>query len=64
LAQIDAVIDAVLGGDASAETRRILGRANPGDSARVAGPGEAPADLRGVIRLVGLAIGSPEFQRR
>jgi uncharacterized protein (DUF1800 family) len=63
-AQIDAVVDAILGGDASVETRRILGRGTSVDSTRVAVPGEAPADLGGVVRMVGLAFGSPEFQRR
>ncbi|HJU74895.1 MAG TPA: DUF1800 domain-containing protein [Gemmatimonadaceae bacterium] len=90
-AQIDLVVNRLLGGHASAPTREILssGR-NPlleraaGDSAnepvsndtatdmigvgrpmgmRRAGFG-APPKLSGVAQLVGLALGSPEFQRR
>ncbi|HEY9226596.1 MAG TPA: DUF1800 domain-containing protein [Gemmatimonadaceae bacterium] len=57
-AQVDGVIDELLGGDVSADTRRILitGQ-NP------VGPG-APPQLSGLPMLVGLALGSPEFQRR
>jgi Protein of unknown function (DUF1800) len=61
--QIDAVIDAILGGDASAETRRILGRGGEPVAGQPAA-GEAPADLGDLVRMVGLAFGSPEFQRR
>ena len=75
--QVDAILDAVLGGEASWDTREILKRGvNPlGGMAAPAGnrasggaqPGPAsdpPADLAGLIRMVGLALGAPEFQRR
>jgi uncharacterized protein (DUF1800 family) len=96
-AQVDAVISAFLGGEASPETRAILisgtnpllatavadsadiqrMRPPPPDTARVTGvdPGEMrralagrafqqlPA-LEGLPQIVGLALGSPEFQRR
>jgi hypothetical protein len=96
-AQVDAVIAAFLGGEASPETRAILisgtnpllatatadsadiqrMRPPPPDTARVTGidPGEMrralagrafqqlPA-LEGLPQIVGLALGSPEFQRR
>lgn len=62
-AQVDGVIAAFLGGRASAETRDVLlaGR-NPLQPEERDRPtvGRAP----GLAQLVGLAIGSPEFQRR
>jgi uncharacterized protein (DUF1800 family) len=65
--QVEGVIDAVLAGEASQETRGILldGR-NPliGDEARmnVTPSGKPPAVP--FAQLVGLALGAPEFQRR
>lgn len=64
-AQVDGVIAVFLGGRVSPETREILisGR-NPlaGDAPP---EGERPIPpLRGLAQVVGLAIGSPEFQRR
>lgn len=64
-AQVDAVIAVFLGGRVSPETREILisGR-NPlaGDAPP---EGERPIPpLQGLAQVVGLAIGSPEFQRR
>jgi len=90
--QVDGVISALLGGDASPETRAVLvsgqnplakgdagtmleppdaGAPNPmmppggrgGRGGRGLGPGPAP-QLRGLPLIVGLALGSPEFQRR
>lgn len=59
--QVEGVIDALLGGDASADTRAVLlSGANPllPDSGAAARPRDALA------QLVGLALGSPEFQRK
>jgi uncharacterized protein (DUF1800 family) len=57
--QVDGVVDQVLGGNVSPETRDILFKGqNP-----LAATGAAPA--RPTLRdLLGLALGSPEFQRR
>ncbi len=64
-AQVDGVIAAFLGGRVSPETREILltgrnplQRGSPTDGEREIPP------LQGLAQLVGLAIGSPEFQRR
>ncbi len=79
--QVDAVVQAFLGGDASSVTRAVLltGRnplldaAAPGDSSAPMRPAQAIAparanapvpQLRGLAQVVGLALGSPEFQRR
>jgi uncharacterized protein (DUF1800 family) len=90
--QVDGVVRALLGGEASPETRRILDLgANPlieaagtdslatvsfdpdsSDSADSpdarSGPlrrrGGRPVELTGLAQIVGLALGSPEFQRR
>ena len=94
--QVDGVITALLGGDASPDTRSImisgtnpmLARApemsdstnamqedesepmmndgeTPGRVRRRRGdPLGAPTDLKGFAQVVGLALGSPEFQRR
>lgn len=64
-AQVDGVISVFLGGRVSPETREILltGR-NPLLSGNATdGEREIPP-LQGLAQLVGLAIGSPEFQRR
>jgi uncharacterized protein (DUF1800 family) len=68
-AQVDAVVNAFLGGDASSVTRSVLltGR-NPlleaaaADSSARAFASQAPP--RGLAQVIGLALGSPEFQRR
>jgi hypothetical protein len=58
--QVDGVIAAILGGEASPDTRRVLGTgANP--LADRAGAPDATDDF---ARLIGLALGAPEFQRR
>jgi hypothetical protein len=62
--QVDGVIDDLLGGGVSAETRRIL---MSGENPVLAGgpPPKNPApQLTGFPAIVGLALGSPEFQRR
>jgi len=63
-AQVNGVIDELLGGDVSAETRRILSNGeNPMLAA--APPAKTPVpQLTGLPGIVGLALGSPEFQRR
>ena len=56
--QVDGVVHAFLGGDVSRETRAVLTNGeNP--LARTVGRGPT-----GLPQIVGLAIGSPEFQRR
>jgi uncharacterized protein (DUF1800 family) len=69
--QVDAVIAAFLGGEASTETRAIL---LAGNNPLAGAPAEDPAmserpfrqlpKLEGLPQIVGLALGSPEFQRR
>ncbi|HEU4564467.1 MAG TPA: DUF1800 domain-containing protein, partial [Gemmatimonadaceae bacterium] len=56
-AQADAVITALLGGEASPDTRRIL------ESGTNPLLGRAPP-AGGLATMIGLALGSPEFQRR
>lgn len=72
-AQVDGVVAAFLGGEASPDTRAILkGGENPllaAARARGAGADAAPRDgaappLDPFAKLVGLALGAPEFQRR
>jgi uncharacterized protein (DUF1800 family) len=69
-AQVDGVVAALLGGDASPDTRAILLSGEhpflkPGaptaDGDQRFGP---PPGVSGLAQVVGLAIGSPEFQRR
>jgi uncharacterized protein (DUF1800 family) len=87
--QVDAVIDALLAGRASPETRQILASGNnplmeraAADSTMVEPPpmepmrgGQGPGrgrqggfqrlpQLSGLSQVIGLALGSPEFQRR
>jgi hypothetical protein len=62
-AQVAGVIDEVLGSDVSPETRRILlSGENPLLTA--ASTTKPPTELRGLPSILGLAFGSPEFQRR
>jgi uncharacterized protein (DUF1800 family) len=66
-AQVDGVIAALLGGDASPDTRRILLSGNhPFLAAARADTSAmtADSDPKGFAQIVGLAIGAPEFQRR
>ncbi|MEP7064565.1 MAG: DUF1800 domain-containing protein [Gemmatimonadota bacterium] len=60
-AQVDGVIRAILGGEASPDTRKVLSSAvNP-----MAADSTTNATRRGGLEtMVGLALGAPEFQRR
>jgi uncharacterized protein (DUF1800 family) len=63
-AQVNGVIDELLGGDVSPDTRRIL---STGENPMLAGapPAKTPLpQLTGLPAIIGLALGSPEFQRR
>ena len=76
-AQVDGVVRALLGGDVSTDMRAILlsgahpmmdrARTQPADSAMM---DPAPmvaarrAEPNGLAQIIGLALGSPEFQRR
>jgi hypothetical protein len=63
-AQVNGVIDEILGGDVSEETRRtLLSGENPTTKNLRPPPGGIP-QLTGLPAIVGLALGSPEFQRR
>jgi hypothetical protein len=64
--QVDAVIDALLGGSASPETREVLESGSNPLLARGerAGRKSGRIELTGIDQVVGLALGSPEFQRR
>ena len=59
--QVDGVIRAILGGEASPDTRKVLeSGVNP-----MASDSTANATRRGGLEtMVGLALGAPEFQRR
>src|SRR5690606_23684537 len=85
-AQVDGVIHALLGGEVSPDTRRILESgvnpmlqmsgadtllvdlesADSGDDGRPQRRRgrQAPIELDGLAEVLGLALGSPEFQRR
>ena len=64
--QVDGVIRAILGGEASPVTRTVLmSGENPllskyADSTVT----DSPSPARGLARILGLALGAPEFQRR
>jgi uncharacterized protein (DUF1800 family) len=73
--QVDAVVNAFLGGNVSPDTRQLLlDGENPmvaklsaaaDQSSTMARPApRAPVQLKGLAQIVGLAIGAPEFQRR
>ena len=65
--QVEGVIRDLLGGHASPDTRRILEsgeRPLLTDASNVRGAAPAPVALNGFPALVGLALGSPEFQHR
>jgi uncharacterized protein (DUF1800 family) len=67
--QVDAVVHAFLGGDASSVTRAVLvtGRNPLLEQAATDSSARANAPLppvRGLAQVIGLALGSPEFQRR
>ena len=57
--QVDGIVEQLLGGDVSPETRAVLiSGQNP------LAPRARPADRPSLRDLIGLALGSPEFQRR
>lgn len=68
--QVDGVVDALLGGGVSPDTRAILITGQNPFLASVAALDSTTAmarpkqQVRGLALIVGLAIGSPEFQRR
>lgn len=70
--QVDAVVHALLGGDVSPVTRSVLltGRnplldaATPDASSQMQPEPMTARPQRGLAQIVGLALGSPEFQRR
>ncbi len=55
--QVEGVIEGLLGGEVSPETRRIL---ESGDNPMLGEPRRLP----GLEQMIGLALGAPEFQRR
>ncbi|HZS59035.1 MAG TPA: DUF1800 domain-containing protein [Gemmatimonadaceae bacterium] len=57
-AQVDGVVTALLDGDASPDTHRIL---LTGSNPMLT---QAPSQQSGLAQIVGLALGAPEFQRR
>ncbi|MDB4877520.1 MAG: hypothetical protein JWM41_3966 [Gemmatimonadetes bacterium] len=62
--QVDGVVHELLGGEVSPETRSIL---LSGENPVLSGTPpmkNAPPQLTGLASIVGLALGSPEFQRR
>jgi hypothetical protein len=62
--QVDGVIDELLGGGVSDDTRRILSTGeNPVMNAGPPPKNPTP-QLTGLPAIVGLALGTPEFQRR
>ena len=60
--QVDAVISVLLGGSVSADTRAVLISGENPLLANAQDP--APLQLTGIAQIIGLALGSPEFQRR
>jgi uncharacterized protein (DUF1800 family) len=58
--QVDAVVNAFLGGGVSPDTRQILLTGENPMVAKLSGP----VRVEGLAQVVGLAIGAPEFQRR
>ena len=67
--QVDAIVSVLLGGSVSPDTRAVLMSgenplmANPKDSTSMSDTRGA-RQLTGIAQVVGLALGSPEFQRR
>jgi uncharacterized protein (DUF1800 family) len=59
--QVDAVVNAFLGGHVSPDTRQIL---LSGENPMVTKLGGSADTVSGLAQVVGLAIGAPEFQRR
>jgi hypothetical protein len=64
-AQVDGVINAILGGEASPDSRLLLqSGVNPLLRDAPDSAAGAPMTVPGLEQLVGLALGAPEFQRR
>ena len=59
--QVDGVIRAILGGEASPDTRKVL---ESGVNPMASDSTSAATKLSGFENIVGLALGAPEFQRR
>jgi uncharacterized protein (DUF1800 family) len=58
--QVDAVVSIMLGGSISPDTRAVLmSGENP-----LSKPADNSVRLNGIAQVIGLALGSPEFQRR
>lgn len=62
-AQVNGVIDEILGGNVSDETRRAL-LSGESPATQVGMQARPAAAANGFAAIVGLALGSPEFQRR
>jgi uncharacterized protein (DUF1800 family) len=60
-AQVDGVIRSILGGEASPDTRKVL---ESGVNPMASDSTSAATKLNGFEKMVGLALGAPEFQRR
>jgi hypothetical protein len=58
---VDGVIRAILGGEASPDTRKVL---ESGVNPMASDSTSAVTKLNGFEKMVGLALGAPEFQRR
>jgi uncharacterized protein (DUF1800 family) len=59
-AQVNGVIEQLFGGDVSSETRRVL---SSGENPVLNGANKSP-QLSGLASILGLALGSPDFQNR
>jgi uncharacterized protein (DUF1800 family) len=59
-AQVNGVIEQLFGGDVSPETRRVL---SSGENPVLNGANKSP-QLSGLASILGLALGSPDFQNR
>ncbi|MGH7616789.1 MAG: DUF1800 domain-containing protein [Gemmatimonadaceae bacterium] len=62
--QVDGVIDELLGGGVSPETRQILSTGENPMLASGPPPRNRVPQLTGLPAIIGLALGTPEFQRR
>jgi uncharacterized protein (DUF1800 family) len=63
-AQVEGVVRAVLGGEASPESWTILRSGENPLATGGMGDGVEPVRLAGMAQVVGLALGAPEFQRK
>jgi uncharacterized protein (DUF1800 family) len=60
-AQVDGVIHAILGGESSPDTRKVL---ESGVNPMASDSTKTDSKMGGLEMMVGLALGAPEFQRR